>query len=187
MNIIKRHFAPRHRRGGDAAPRRQVRDYRPLDDPLGLEIQNAMTADKAGGGSLRWCEPKPDGWEFDGYCAVAATAYLFLKGEELAGADPLAPAETGDWETAGRAAYDAGYRSCCSYGGGHWWLEHRQNDQPPQVIDLNIGVHDANDDFPYVEQGHGQKFQGAGYAAPSKRALELIQRVKDFRVKNGVL
>lgn len=181
MNILKRHSPSRRRRAGRSTATRKVRYFRPLDDPLGLEIQAAMRADRATGGCMRWCEPDPDGWEFDGYCAVAATAYLFLKGEELAGLDPLARAETVDWKAAGRAAYDAGYRSFCSYGGGHWWLEHRQLGGPSQVIDLNIGVDDANDDFSYVEQGHGQKFQGPGYTAPSKRALDLIRLVKNSR------
>ena len=92
MNILKRQSPPRRRRARGSTATRKVRYFRPLHDPLGLEIQAAMRADRATGGRLRWCEPAPDGWEFDGYCAVAATAYLFLKGEELAGLDPLAGA-----------------------------------------------------------------------------------------------
>ena len=108
---------------------------------MGVEIQAALKADKDAGGCLRWCDPEPDAeWEFDGYCAVAATAYFFLKGEELAGFDPVAG--TVDWKTAGRTAYMAGFRSFCSWGGGHWWLEHRQDGGFSQVIDLNIGVND---------------------------------------------
>jgi hypothetical protein len=143
--------------------------------------KTALKADKAGGGRLRWCEPTPDGPEFDCYCAVSAGGYFFLKGEELASLDPLAPAETVDWEAAGRAAYKAGYRSFCSYGGGHWWLEHRQDGSPSEIIDLNIGLNDPNDRFPYVKEGHGQKFQGPGYKRPSRRALELIGLVKETR------
>lgn len=140
-----------------------------------------LKVDKADGGRLRWCEPEPHGPEFDCYCAVSAGSYFFLKGEALAGFDPLAPAETVDWEGAGKAAYDAGYRAFCSSGGGHWWLEHRQYGSPSAVIDLNIGLNDRNDDFPYVAAGHGQKFQGPGYKRPSKRALELIRLVKEAR------
>jgi hypothetical protein len=168
-----------------AQRKREILYYRPAEDCLGLEIQAALRADKAGGGRLRWCEPDPDGWEFDCYCAVAATAYLFLKGEELTGFDPLASPKSVDWAAAGGAAYRAGYRSLCSYGGGHWWLEYRRNGSPSQVIDLNIGLDDRNDVFDYVQDGHGQKFQGPGYGWPSKRALDLIGLVKENRARRA--
>src|SRR5436309_1375134 len=112
-----------------------------------------MRADRDAGGRLRWCEPDRDGWEFDGYCAVAATAYFFLKGEELAGFDPLISSDMVEWGIAGRAAYDAGYRAFCSYGGGHWWLEQHRDGEPSQVIDLNIGLQDLNNLFQYAENG----------------------------------
>jgi hypothetical protein len=90
-----------------------------------------------------------------------------------------------DWEAAGSAAYEAGYRSFCSFGGGHWWLEHRQDGSPSGVIDLSIGLNDRNDDFPYGREGHGQKFQGPGYKQPSRRALELIGQVKQTRASGS--
>ncbi len=185
MYTMKRHS--RRRRPRRDRPAQTVRYYRPSQDPLGLEIQAPMRADQDASARLRWCEPDPDGCEFDGYCAVAATAYFFLKGEELAGLDALAPAETVQWEAAGRVAYDAGYRAFCSYGGGHWWLEQHRDGEPSQVIDLNIGVEDSNNSFRYAEEGHGQKFQGPGYAAPSTRALELIRLVKATRRERASL
>jgi hypothetical protein len=77
-----------------------------------------------------------------------------LKGEQLLpGADPLAPAETVDWEAAGRAGRGAEYRSYQAGGpGGHWWLEHTTDGADPQIIDLNIGVDDPNDVYPYEEE-----------------------------------
>lgn len=186
MYTVERHFRSLGRRRRDR-PARAVRYYRPSEDPLGLEIQAAMRADQDAGARLRWCGPDPNGWEFDGYCAVAATAYFFLKGEELAGFDPLTSPDTVEWEAAGRVAYDAGYRAFCSYGGRHWWLEQHRVGEPSQVIDLNIGVQDSNKLFRYVEEGHGQKFQGPGYAAPSVRAIGLIRLVKAIRKERASL
>lgn len=160
--------------------------YEPAKDALGLEIQAALKVDKAAGGRLRnrGCEPGRVP-EFDCYCAASAGAYFFLKGEELAAFDALAPADTVDWENAGRAARNASYRSFCSDGGDHWWLERRQDDSPSQVIDLNIGVNDPNDDFAY-DRGHGQGFQRYGYKRPSPRALEIIKLVKRARADGEV-
>ena len=160
---------------------RHVRYYEPAEDQLGLEIQAVLRADKAAGGKLRWCEPEPGGWEFDGYCAVAAAAYLFLKGEELAGLESPAPDEAVNWEASGRAARAAGYRSYQAGGpGGHWWLENTKDGSDVRIIDLNIGVEDVNDDYPYQE-GTPRPFMMTGYKRPADRALKVIQRVKAAR------
>ncbi len=163
----------------------RVHYYEPEHDELGLEIQAVLRADKAAGGKLRWCEPEPDGWEFDCYCAVAAAAYLFLKGEELAGLDPLTSVELVDWEVAGRAARAGGYRSYQAGGpGGHWWLEHSEDGSDVHIIDLNIGIDDVNDDYPY-EEGTPRGFMMTGYKRPAGRALEIIRRVKATRTADN--
>jgi hypothetical protein len=158
--------------------------YEPENDPLGLEIQEVLRKDKATGGKLRWCEPDADGWEFNGYCARAAAAYLFLKGEELLpGFDQSEFADTPEhWEAAGRAARAAGYRSCQGGGpGGHWWLEQTtSNGSHTQIIDTNVGINDANDEYPY-EEGAPRGFMMTGYKRPADNAKEIIRRVKANR------
>jgi hypothetical protein len=182
---FKRH-ASRGRAAGRSPRVRQIRYYEPAEDPLGLEIQRALK-ERDPDGRLRQegCEPQPDGPEFDCYCAVGAGAYFFLKGEELAGIDALAlaPVDAAAWAEGGRTAREAGYQSACSDGGGHWWLERRQDDTVSHVIDLNIGLNDPNDDFPY-EDGHLQGFRLYGYKRPSPRAHEVIQLVKEARANS---
>ena len=86
-----------------------------------------------------------------------------------------------DWEAAGHAARAAGYRSYHAGGaGGHWWLQCSIDGAEPQIIDLNIGIADPNDIYPY-EQGTPRGFMMTGYKRPAKRALEVISRVKATR------
>lgn len=180
---FKRDGSRRRAASGLAHPPR-IRYYEPSKDDLGLEIQRALK-ERDPDGRLRQegCEPQLDGPEFDCYCAVGAGAYFFLRGEELAGFDPLSPADTVDWEAAGRAARQAGYQSACSNGGGHWWLERREDDSAPEVIDLNVGLNDPNDAFAY-EEGHLQGFRLYGYKRPSPRSLQVIQLVREARARS---
>ena len=171
--------------------------YQPEEDDSGLRSRPFCETTRPREGNCDGASPSQTGWEFDCYCAAAAAAYLFLKGEDLAaqnggdleGFDRMEFVDTQDhWEAAGRAARTAGYRSCQGGGpGGHWWLEFGREDRPDRwIIDTNIGIDDTNDDCPY-EEGAPRGFMMTGYKRPAGKAKEIIRRVKTNRRKKAAL
>jgi hypothetical protein len=161
---------------------------RPEQDPLVVEIQAALRVDQARGAKLSYGPIPPDtdsGPEFDGFCAAAAAAYLFLKGEEMAGQDPDAFVDTeAHWHHAGTAARAAGYRSFQRSSRprwgphtSHWWIERTGPDGRGAVIDLIYGPGDPPARFPYHE-GRTRGFMQTGYRRPADRARALIEMVK---------
>ena len=161
-------------------------------DALGSEIQAALREDKARGGKLLWSYSRGGFFEFDGYCAVASSAYFFLAGEAAADLDPAAGADKVDWEAAGQAALASGLqpmqltlRQRWPHHGEsrHWWIA-----RPSEgvVVDLTIGPADRPDrDYPY-ERGRRRGFMQHGYRRPNRtRALVLIEAVKRARVSPG--
>jgi hypothetical protein len=185
MTFFKRHAARSSRRRKTSVIQRvSPLAYDPAADPLGLEIQAVLRVDRANGAKLMYGAPEQGGRELDGYCAAAAASYFFLKGEELAGLDPVADPETIDWAAAGAPARAAGYGSFQFRKGewSHWWLEHgNADDAPSRVIDLTVSVGEPPIDYPY-ELGHGRGFMMTGYQRPAKRALAIITLVKEARL-----
>jgi hypothetical protein len=127
-------------------------------DPLALEIQRVLREDLVSGAGLMQPRYRQDAIEnesFEGYCAVASAAYFFLGGRREAGLQPM----------------QATHR-----GGSHWWIVKDQR----FIIDLTVRPGDRPPGFSY-QRGKARGFVQTGYTRPSKRAAELIARVKAAR------
>jgi hypothetical protein len=127
-------------------------------DPLALEIQAVLDKDLADGARLMLPRYRADALKnnsLDGYCAVGAEAYFFLGGGREAGLQPM---------------------QLTRFEGSHWWILK----QGTVVVDLTLRPRDLQTAYPY-HRGTPRGFMQTGYQRPSKRAAEVMSKVKRRR------
>jgi hypothetical protein len=125
---------------------------------VALEIQAVLEEDLANGARLMLPSYRDEALKrksLDGYCAAAAAAFFFLEG----GRPPeLQPMQLTHSE------------------GSHWWIVK----DGTTVIDLTLRPGEPVPRFPY-DKGKPRGFMQTGYRRPSKRAKEIVDRVKQRR------